>query len=311
MKLRAPASSANLGPGYDVLSVALSEPYDIIDIEVEEGRGIGISVRGEYSYMVPTDPSRNSAGLVASRILSWLDAEMHVEIEIDKGIPVAAGLGSSAAPAAAVAHALDRMLSLGMSRERMVEVAGYGERASAGVEHYDNVAAATLGWFDIVRVGEGGLRVFNIRPPKGSKIFFSIVVPPTGSAYGKTGKARGLVPKNVDMKSVIWNVASASMIVTGAVLGDPRLIGEGMRDVIVEPARSGLVPGYSEVRRAALESGAFGIAISGAGPSMMAVSGSKEVARRISKAMWEALAHEGIDSMAFVAEPGEGVSSME
>ena len=100
MKLRAPASSANLGPGYDVLSVALSEPYDVIDVDVEEGegRGVSISVRGRYSHMVPTDPSRNSAGLVASRILDKFNVEAHVAIEIDKGIPVSSGLGSSAAP---------------------------------------------------------------------------------------------------------------------------------------------------------------------------------------------------------------------
>ena len=192
-----------------------------------------------------------------------------------------------------------------------MEEAGYGERASAGMEHYDNVAAATLGWFDVVRVGEGRLRVLNIRPPKDSTIFFSIVVPRAVSIDGKTGRARELVPKKVDMEGVVWNVASTAMIVAGAILGDPRLIGEGMMDVVVEPARSGLVPGYSEIRRAAMESGAFGTAISGAGPSMIAVSGSEGAARRIVKAMWEALAHEGLDSLTFVAKPGEGISTAE
>lgn len=311
MMLRAPASTANLGPGFDVFSIALREPYDLVKVEVREGHGVYVNVSGPHGGLVPTNPARNSAGLVALRALELAGVRARVEIEIDKRIPVASGLGSSAAPASAVAYAMNKLLGLGLDDESLVRLAGYGERASAGVEHYDNVAASLLGWFNIVRADGGRLDLVNLKPPDPGQMVLVIVTPRApGPVDRKTGVARSVLPKEVQLSKVVWNVASASMIVAGVLTGDVRLVGRGMSDLIVEPAREALVPYYRDLKKAAMDNGALGFAISGAGPSVLALTNSNKVAGRVARAMETVLSEGGLGASSITTNPGEGVREL-
>ncbi len=305
MRVLAPASSANLGPGYDVLSVALRGVHDVLDVRTEEGSGISIEVRGRYSDGVPEDPSRNSAGIAAAEVLRAAGVRAHVHIVIHKGIPTSSGLGSSGAGAACAAFALNRMLGLGIEEGRLVELAGRGEVAAAGVAHYDNVAASLLGWFNVVRP-ESPPRVVNLRPPPGSRFRFAIAVPLGLRIRGKTRAARELVPREVPVELFVWNAASVAMIVAGILRGDAGLLGAGMADRVVEPRRSAMVPGYSRAREAALSEGALGVAISGAGPSMIALARDDRSAGAIARAMASAMEEEGVRAMPIVSGPGPG-----
>ncbi|MCZ7399916.1 MAG: homoserine kinase, partial [Candidatus Methanoperedens sp.] len=142
LKVRVPATSANLGAGFDVFGIALENPADII--EVEKSDKTIITVSGRDSRFVPVDPKKNTAGIVASLL------DKPVKIKIQRGIPLSSGLGSSAAPAAGVAFALNEMFSLGLSREELVRIAAQGEKAASGAAHADNVAPAIYGGFVIV-----------------------------------------------------------------------------------------------------------------------------------------------------------------
>ncbi|MGC9191134.1 MAG: homoserine kinase [Conexivisphaera sp.] len=305
MRVVAPASSANLGPGYDVLSVALDGIQDVLEVHVERGSGVSIEVRGKHAEGVPEDPSRNSVGVAAAELMGAAGIRAHVHVVLYKEIPPSSGLGSSGAGAAGVVWALNRMLDLGLGEGSLVEMAGRGERAAAGSVHYDNVAASLLGWFEVVRPGSPP-EVVTLRPPEGARIHLALAVPVGIRRRGKTREARELVPREVPMDRVVWNSASLAMVVAGAALGIPQLLGAGMSDVIVEPARSRMIPGYSAVRRAALESGALGVTISGAGPSMIAVADDPRVAGEVARAMADAMRAEGVDAVPLTSRPGPG-----
>ena len=127
---------------------------------------------------------------------------------------------------------------------------------------------------------------------------------------GKTGIARGLIPKAIDMKNVTHNIGNASTLAVGFAIGAPRMIGSGMLDSIVEPARARMIPGYNEVRKLALQAGALGVAICGAGPSMLALTNSASKIKQVSDAMSAGFSKGGVESESFVARPGNGVEKI-
>ena len=257
----APSSTANLGAGFDVFGMALDGRQDTIRMTKKSG-GTTISADGG----VPTDAARNTAGVVAAAMQRDFGIG-DVHIKIHKGVPAGYGMGSSAASAAAAAVACDRLFDLGLQEIDLVRYAGEGERASAGSVHYDNVAASVCGGFVIVSTNP--LHVTALPPPKG--LVLCIGVPDTSVPEGKTRVSRGVVPKSIPLGDVTANLASAASMVAGVMTGDISLMGRSVRDMIAEPARMGMIPGYAEVKRLALEAGAAGVTISGAGPSVIAM----------------------------------------
>jgi homoserine kinase len=282
----APATSANLGSGFDVFGVALDRPADVV--RVREADRTTIEVTGVGSQFVPEDPAQNTAGVVARE----LDAP--AEIRIDKGIRSASGLGSSAASAAGAALALNELYDLGYAREELVDVAAEGERAVSGDAHADNVAPALLGGFTAV-TGDAVQRVPASVP-------LVVCLPET---VVSTRDARDVVPDTADIEDVVETVGSAATLVLGMVRSDPALVGRGFEESVVTPARAGLIEGYDRVREAATAAGARGVTVSGAGPGVLAVV---EPGRRrhVAAAMVEAFHEAGIDSRAYQTEVGEG-----
>jgi homoserine kinase len=239
-------------------------------------------------------------------LLSRQARDIGVKIRVQREIPVSKGLGSSAASAAATAVALNQVLGLQLTTNEIVQVAAQGEIASSGVPHADNVAAAVLGGFTIVQ-SHYPFSAVGLSPPRGLEVAIAIPEVPTMSK--KTGVARALLPDSVPLDKVAQNIGAAATIVAGILSEDIDLIGRGMVDTIVEPARARLVPGYAEVREAALEAGAEGAAISGAGPSMIAIVDNTKVrASSVAEAMKNAFESVGVESRAVTSRPARGAA---
>ncbi len=295
---RAPASTANLGPGYDVFGLAVDAFHDTVSIR-ESGDGrITISADGG----VPLDPAKNTAGMAVQAMRDELGIESGIHMTITKGVPAGFGMGSSAASAAAAAVAFDAFCGLNLDRKTLVRYAGYGEKASAGSVHYDNVAASVCGGFVVVRPDP--LMVTTVRPPP--ELAVCIAVPRTDVPEKKTQVSRGVVPSTVPLGKATANLANASSMVAGFLKGDVRLIGDSMVDVIVEPARKHMIPGFDEIKRLASEAGAVGVTISGAGPSVVAFADGTGAIDSIQDAMRRGFESGGVGCRTIPCRPAQG-----
>jgi len=290
VKVVSPCSSANLGSGFDVFGLALEAFHDVLTAELSH-KGIALEVAGLDAEKIPTDLDKNTAGLVAKNLLA--EAGKGVKIRLEKGIPLNMGLGSSGASAAACAVALNHLFSLGLSQNEIVKIAAMGEVAAAGAGHADNVAASVLGGFTLVQVWGDSLVAVRLDPPPNLEV--ALAMPLTETPKSKTAMARAILPRSVPFESAVSNLRNAASVVAGFHLGDVAMIGQGMTDVIVEPARMRLIPNYEAVKKAAFEAGASGVAISGAGPAVIAVvDDTKASGLDVAEAMKDAFLSAGI-----------------
>ncbi len=306
--VKAPATTANLGPGFDVFGMALEYPSDKVTI-TPTSRNIKIEVSGLGADTIPTNPKKNTAGVVAEEILREFSLRTGLTIKLEKGILPSVGLGSSAASAAAVAFGLDRLFDLKLEKGQLIRLAAKGEVASAGFEHADNVSAAIYGGFTIIR-SYSPLEVVHLEFPQNLDV--CIAIPEGPILSGKTEKARSILPKAVSMEKLVHNVGHAAAIAAGFAMGDIDLIGRSISDAVVEPARAFLTPGYQKVKENALKSGACGVAISGAGPAMLAiVDRNKAAVSNVAEAMREGFKSVKVGAETFCTRPGKGVSLLE
>jgi len=288
LTVRAPATSANLGSGFDVFGVALSHPADVV--RVERADRTTIDVTGAGSEFIPEDPEKNTVGAVAEA----LDAPAH--IKIDKGIRPASGLGSSAASAAAAAVALNELYDRGKTHKELVPIAAKGEAVVSGDAHDDNVAPAILGGFTIAT--PDGVTQVDADVPLVACLPEIVV---------STRDARKVVPERTSVDQLIETVGNAATLTTGMHRDDPELIGRGMEDTVVTPARAKLIDGYDEVRQAALDAGSTGVTISGAGPGVLAVCREDDQSR-VASAMLDAFDDAGVEARAYQTRIGEGAT---
>ncbi|MFB6310991.1 MAG: homoserine kinase [Salinirussus sp.] len=286
LTVRAPATSANLGSGFDVFGVALSRPADVV--RVEKAGSTSISVTGAGAQYIPEDPEKNTVGAVAEA----LDAPAH--ISIDKGVRPASGLGSSAASAAAAAVALNELYERGKSREELVPIAAEGEAVVSGDAHDDNVAPAILGGFTVATTD--GVRTIDASIPLVACLPDIVV---------STRDARRVVPEDAKVSQLIETVGNAATLTIGMHRDDPALVGEGMYDSVVTPARAELITGYEAVRTAADAAGATGVTISGAGPAVLAACREGD-RRAVASAMIDAFADADVDARAYTTRIGDG-----
>jgi len=295
--VRAPSSTANLGPGFDTFGLAIDAFYDEVTL-TKTKKGITIVTDDN----IPTNPENNTAGLVVKNMKKKLKIKNGVEIQIKKGIPAGFGMGSSAGSAAATAVAFGKLFKIKLNSNQLVEFAGFGEKASAGTIHYDNVAASVLGGFVIVKTNP--LNVISIDPP--TNLRMCVAVPKIDVPKKKTKVSRGVIPKKVKLTDAVLNLSNASAIVAGFIKKDPELIGNSIKDVIVEPARQHMIPGYEKVKQNALKAGAYGVTISGAGPSIIAFSKNSFDLKKISTAMAKGFKTANIECQTIVCKPSKG-----
>ncbi|HDO41628.1 MAG TPA: homoserine kinase [Candidatus Bathyarchaeota archaeon] len=298
----APATSANLGAGFDVFGVALDALFDRVLVEkIADKKVIEISVEGEGAEEIPRETERNTAGIVAKELLKFSGKEYGLRIKIHKGVKPGSGLGSSAASAAATAIAVNELLGLELNQIQLIEFAALGEIASAGAPHADNVSAAILGDF-IVITSRKPLEVLKLKLP--SNVKFALVIP---EIKFNTSLARSVLPKKIDLSSMVYNVSRAATFIAGIALNNIEVMGRGMTDTVIEPARAHLIPGLNQVKKKALDAGAVGVTISGAGPSIIALVDSKKAdAEKIALSMEEAFRELGVKSRSLCAKPGLG-----
>ena len=296
----APSSTANLGPGFDVFGLAVNAFYDEITLTKKKTKGVNIVTED----VIPTNPDKNTAGLVVKNMIKKFKIKDGIEIKIKKNVPAGFGMGSSAASASAATLAFDKLYGLKLDNNSLVEFAGVGEKASAGTIHYDNVAASVLGGFVIVKTNP--LDVIKIVPP--SNLRMCIAVPKLNVPKKKTKVSRGVIPKKINFEDSVTNLSNATAMVVGFMNKDPELIGRSIKDVIVEPARKHMIPGYTKVKENALKAGALGVTISGAGPSVIAFSKSSDDLKKIGRAMSKGFESAKTECQIVICKPSIGAS---
>ena len=313
--VRAPCSTANLGPGFDVFGLALDAFYDEVTV-TKKGKGITIVSSDD----IPLDPKKNTAGLVAKAMLKDIVKNGYskykggVEIKIKKGVPAGYGMGSSAASAAACAIGMNELFGIGFDEYSLTYYAGIGEKASAGIAHYDNVAASLFGGFVVVNPYQtfktdtgDGVRVVSFPAPK--CLFCVVGIPKIKVVKQKTKASRGVIPKNVKFSDASFNLAHATMLV--AEFAKPGWDGDygwitNSDDVIVEPARKKMIPGFDQVKKNAMKAGAVAFAISGAGPSVIAFTEEGHNEEKIGEAMKKGFKSAKVDCDIVICKPSNG-----
>ncbi|MGC8583437.1 MAG: homoserine kinase [Thermoproteus sp.] len=291
---RAPSTSANLGSGFDVVAVAHDAYFAEAYVSVGSGCGVYVKFKG-------FDPGPDNTVVRAfDRLFASLGICRGVEVEVVNNIPIARGLGSSGASAVAALSAFVREAGLEVDPRVVVEAAGHGESAAAGSPHFDNVAGAAFGGA-VVITSLSPLDLVRFSP----RLTFVVGVPEIPPMPNKTKAMREVLPKSVEFPTYVRQISRVAALVAGLARSDPGLVARGMQDEVVEAARAPLVPGYGRARKYALEAGALAVALSGAGPSVIALVDDKN-ADAVKDAVLKAYAEEGLKAEARVASIAEG-----
>ena len=294
IRVFAPATIANLGPGFDVLGLAVAGDGDIVEVRQLDGPDIAIEHISGDGGQLTLDPTKNTAGVAAAHALKIIGTDKGVAIKLYKGMPLGSGLGSSAASAAAAAWAV-ACLGGFQDKEALLPACLAAEAAVSGY-HADNVAPSLLGGLILIS-GYHPLKIRSIPTPP--NLFLVLVTP---DYEIPTAKARAVVPKVVSLERVIANSGQLGEMIAASYEGDVAAVGRGIVDEIIEPARAHLIPGFDRVKQASLEAGAFGCSISGAGPTIFAITDSHEKGDMISRAMRQAFQSASLASVARVVQ---------
>jgi homoserine kinase len=287
IRIFAPATVANLGPGFDLLGLALERPGDVVEVTQRDAPGVLIrSIHGDDGRL-PLDPEKNTAGIAAREVLRRSAADFGVELSIDKKMPLGSGLGSSASSAAAAAVGVNRFLERPLSEEELVSCCVEAEAVVSG-RHADNVAPAVMGGLVLVRSVDP---LDIVRLPIPAWLTVCVVTP---KFELPTKLAREALPKSVPMPVLIQNAASLASLIHALHRSDLELLGRSLDDLIVTPARAPLIPGCVEVIGAAKRAGALGSSISGAGPSIFALCRDAKSAEQVAGAMRDAFLAAGL-----------------
>jgi homoserine kinase len=293
IKVFAPATVGNIGPGFDTLGMAIEGLGDTIEAE-KIASGIELTLDPSTSLRtgaggLPADPTQNTAGIAAAAMLKTLGEPGGVRLRLKKGLPNGSGLGSSAASAAAAAFADDALYAGGSSVIDLVRAATVAEARVSGGRFHDNTAPAIIGGGVLIRSNDP-LDLIDLGTITDVRL---VVVTPRIQVLTKD--ARSVLPETVPMRGFVANMANAAAIVAAFLRKDPELFCLGLNDVVIEPARAKLIPGFEEARRAAREAGARGFAISGSGPTVFAACLPSDDPEFILAATLEAFRMEGVE----------------
>lgn len=302
-KATAPSSTANLGPGFDVFGLGLDLFYDTVSIRKLATTNGKIRITLDNNTSIPSIVEENTASLAVMKIAQKKKIKNDLDIRITKGVPIGLGLGSSAASSAAAVTAFNELFQCRLTENELLDFAAEGEVSSAGVKHYDNVGASLFGGFVVVRTFPS-LEFIKIGTPK--DLVMVVCVPNLVTPIKKTKHARSVIPSRISIEDHTRNLSNACIIVSGFFHQDTKLLSKGMNDLIVEPARKSLIPGYVKVKSNAISSGALAVTISGAGPSMIAFTNTKKNARKIGQSMELGFVGSNIQSKAYVCRPSGG-----
>lgn len=278
VKVLASASVANLVCGFDVLGMALEDPADEMLMSLANKPGIYITHEDEYN--LPEAAEKNVAGAALIAMLKELDPSTGFTVTVRKKIKPGSGLGSSAASAAGAVAGANALLGNRFSTEELVRFAMSGEKLASGVKHADNIAPCLMGGITLIR----SILPLDIVRVSFPDMYVTVVHP---QIEVKTSDARQILRKQVLLKDAIRQWGNIAGLVAGFMQKDYSLISRSLEDVIIEPVRSILIPGFKEVKEKCIEAGALGGGISGSGPSVFMLSVEERTALRVGKVMEE------------------------
>jgi homoserine kinase len=282
---------ANLVCGFDVLGMALNEPTDIMEIAFND---LGIlRISHTDGYDLPTDPEKNVAGAALLALMAELEGKTGFDLSITKNIKPGSGLGSSAASSAGAVAAANMLLGNRFSKYDLIRFAMNGEKVASGVKHADNITPCLLGGVTLIRA----IHPLDIVQLDAPPLFVTVVHP---QIEVRTSDARQILRKEVQLKSAIKQWGNIAGLVAGFLKHDYDLIGRSLEDVIIEPVRSILIPGFNIVKSRCLEAGALGGGISGSGPSIFMLNKEESTARDVETIMKDVYSSLGIDFKTYV-----------
>jgi homoserine kinase len=289
--VQSPGTIANLVCGFDILGLCLNEPNDTMEVRLLDKPGITITSKD--GFPLPTDPAQNTAGAPLIAMLEELDRPIGFEVIISKQIKPGSGIGSSAASAAGAVVAANHLLGNIFSKEDLVRFALFGEKVASGVKHADNIAPCIYGGITLIR-SIFPLDIVSIPAPT---LHVTVVHP---QIEVRTSDARQILRKQVLLKDAIRQWGNIAGLVAGFTTNDYDLIGRSLEDVIIEPVRSMLIPGFDQVKQQCKSAGALGGGISGSGPSIFMLSRDETTACRIQSIMHDIYRHIGLDHHTYV-----------
>ncbi len=290
----APATVANVVCGFDVFGFAVKRPGDVVHARWRDEPGVIISKIVGDGGKLPLEANKNTAGVAVLHFLEKVGINKGVEIELHKNLPLGSGMGSSAASAVAALVAVNHLAGAPYSKRELVPFALEAERVACGSAHADNIAPSLLGGFVLIR-SYYPLDIISIPYPD---YLCCVLVHPTIEL--KTKDARQLLKLTLPLRDAVQQWGNTAGLVAGLMKHDDALIGRSMTDLVAEPARAMLIPGYDAVKVAAKNAGAIGCGISGSGPTMFALCNKTSIAEAAGMAMIDAFEKAGLGSDMFI-----------
>jgi homoserine kinase len=290
----APASVGNVAVGFDVLGHSFEAIGDRVTARRSAAAGVSIVNILDSTGELPLEVEKNTAGMAVLSMARELRLDFGIELTIRKGIPLGSGLGGSASSAVAAVVAVNALLATPLSQLQLLKFAMRGEAVASGAVHVDNIAPSLFGGL-VLTVGIENPNVKRIPVPPAVRC---VLVRP--HMMLATRQAREILSRSIELSNVIWQSANLAGFLTGCFTGDIQLIRESLQDVIIEPQRKALIPGFQAVKDGALKHGAIGCSISGAGPTVFAWCEAGD-AIRIRDAMVSGFSANGLASDAWIS----------
>jgi len=275
----APATVSNVACGFDTFGFAIDGPGDLVTAIEARDKGLKITKITGDEKRLPFDVKKNTAGIAVNKLLKIAKCSAGVELQIEKKMPFASGLGSSAASAAAAVRAVNELLDLQRSENELLSCVIESEKSISGTAHADNAAPCLLGGFIIVRKVKP---VDIISVPVPEKLYYALVHP---LVEVNTQQARQAMPIIIPLKTAIQHWSNTAALVHAMHSADLKLLARSMEDMIAEPVRKQWIPFYDDTKNEALKNGAFASNISGSGPSIFAFCDSEAKAAKVSEKM--------------------------
>jgi homoserine kinase len=292
----APATVANVSCGFDIFGFAVEAPADEVEVTLTNKPGVIITrIEGDDGRL-PLEAEKNTSGVAILEYLRALDTGFGAEIMLKKNLPLGSGMGSSAASSVAALVAINHLFDNRLTKEELLPFAMEAERIACGSAHADNVAPSLLGGFVLIR-GYSPLDVTRIPTP--DNLFCTLVHP---HLELKTSDSRRVLKPTIPIKDAITQWGNIAGLVVGLMKPDYGLISRSLNDVVAEPIRSVLIPGFDSIKAVAIEQGALGCGISGSGPTIFSISTDRAVAERVGKAMQEKFTNLKLNSDVYVSK---------
>ncbi|MCH7398591.1 homoserine kinase [Belliella sp. DSM 107340] len=292
----APATVANVSCGFDILGFAIDELGDQVEVSLCETPGLRVvNIEGDGGRL-PYEAEKNTCTVAIQAMLDQLDYKKGMEISLYKGLPLGSGMGSSAASAAAALVAANALLGYPFDKKQLVDFAVKAELIACGAAHADNVAPSLLGGFVLIRDYEP-LDVIKLPVPNG--LYCTLLHP---HLELNTSDSRSVLRKQISLKDSTIQSGNIAGLIAGLFQKDFDLISRSLKDVIAEPTRALLIPGFYELRDAIKSIGALGSGISGSGPTIFVLSPSKKIATAVGTKGSEVFKKIGLDVDVYISE---------